>query len=138
MFTILLEIKPLSNAFHLLILNLLYRTQGQEGERWYLSKFIIHDKQNWKPGSPKAASQIPNSAVKSRNTNLIEKCKTYEKVPNNVDESFQSISEIQNEAKVQVPIRFRSRESMMKFSQKDYYSQNEEFHMNSSTKISSI
>jgi hypothetical protein len=53
--------------------------------------------------------------VKSRNNVLLSKSKTFDDRPEVVEESLNNISEIQTEAKIQVPTRFRSRESMMKF-----------------------
>lgn len=52
---------------------------------------------------------------KSRNSKTFVQSKTEVEDQSITDESFNNISEIQIEAKIQVPTRFRSREAMMKF-----------------------
>ena len=66
-------------------------------------------------GSPKAASKIPKSAIKSRNKNPLEKSHSLENYLNSVEQTWNDFSDTQIEAKVQVPTRFHSREAMMKF-----------------------
>lgn len=65
--------------------------------------------------------------MKSRNKVLFNKARTYDN-NNDVADSINNISEIQTEARIQVPTRFRSREAMMKFPNKDKTI--EKFHKN--------
>lgn len=65
--------------------------------------------------------------MKSRNKVLFSKARTYDD-NKDVGDSINNISEIQTEARIQVPTRFRSREAMMKFPNKD--NTNEKFHKN--------
>ncbi|CAI2361972.1 unnamed protein product [Moneuplotes crassus] len=103
----------ISNSRNAFLLKSSFKSYSTHGE--YLVKSFRKATSSVELVAPKAAYNIPDSIIKSRNINLLEKSRTSHRKPHITEETLSEMCEVQKESKIQVPVRFRSRESLMKF-----------------------
>ncbi|CAI2361799.1 unnamed protein product [Moneuplotes crassus] len=89
------------------------KSYSMHGE--YLVKSMKKNQNSMQSSCSKAAYKIPSSIIKSRNKKLYDKSHTFQKEPFNLEEATSEMLDVQKESKIQIPVRFRSRESLMKF-----------------------
>lgn len=97
----------------------MFRTSGHKAYTYYQTKIKSPTKKNTIREGLAKVPKLLMTADKSRNSKTFVQAKTEVEEQSITDESFNNISEIQLEAKIQVPTRFRSREAMMKFKGKN-------------------